>query len=375
MSNKNRLFSLDALRGLDMLFLCVVQPLIVDAARIWDFYDIERYPVMRQFSHYWGGFTAYDLIMPLFIFMCGAAIPFALSKRLDGEGRATAGFWKHIGWRVLLLWILGMIAQGHLLTFNWHNFIYFSNTLQAIAVGYLIAASVFLIRNKYIQLSIPFILAVIYGLSLALGGDYSVSGNFAMKIEKAIVNVLEPFVRNRDRCTWYWSSLMFGVMALCGMFSTQMLLSKRGQWTKVAWLSASGALLWASGYSLELLGVPCIKHIFTVTFTAQAMGISVLLLAALYIINDIWHFRRGWSIVTLYGQTALAAYMIGEIFRAIPLGISSNLFSGLSAQIGGRCGAYVIYVGEVVVLTFLLHIWRGYRMNAKSNDKNDGFMV
>ena len=88
----NRLFSLDALRGLDMLFLCVVQPIIMVAAGNFGFADPETHPFMRTFHHYWGGFTAYDLIMPLFIFMSGAAVPLALRKRLDAEGRPTAAF-------------------------------------------------------------------------------------------------------------------------------------------------------------------------------------------------------------------------------------------------------------------------------------------
>ena len=108
----SRLFSLDALRGLDMLFLCVVQPIVVVAAKNFGFSDVETHPFMRQFGHFWGGFTAYDLIMPLFIFMSGAAVPLALKRRLDAEGRPTAAFWKHIGVRFVMLWILGMVAQG-----------------------------------------------------------------------------------------------------------------------------------------------------------------------------------------------------------------------------------------------------------------------
>jgi hypothetical protein len=34
--------------------------------------------------------------MPLFIFMCGAAVPFALERRLK-EGKCV--FWRHVLWR------------------------------------------------------------------------------------------------------------------------------------------------------------------------------------------------------------------------------------------------------------------------------------
>ena len=75
-----------------------------------------------------------DIIMPLFIFMCGAAIPYALSRRLkNGQGE----FWRHVMARVVMLWVMGGCVQGNWLSFNLHSFSPFANTLQAIAIGYL----------------------------------------------------------------------------------------------------------------------------------------------------------------------------------------------------------------------------------------------
>ena len=357
----NRLFSLDALRGLDMLFLCVVQPIIMVTAGNFGFADPETHPFMRTFHHYWGGFTAYDLIMPLFIFMSGAAVPLALRKRLDAEGRPTAAFWKHIGVRVVMLWLLGMVAQGRLLSCDPAQFVYFSNTLQSIAVGYVIAALVFLSKRPLVRFGVPVLLALVYGLSLQFLGDYSVSGNFAMKVDMVFVNLLQPCGHDTASYTWYFTSLMFGVMALCGMHSTLILQSSRTPWRKAAVLAGFGAVLLVTGLVLEWIGVPCIKHIYTVSFTGQAMGVSVLLLAVLYVVNDIWMFRRGWWIVTLYGQCALAAYVLGETFRVIPDAASKAIFGGLWKRIGEPWGGIVIQLGLAAVLTFALAVWREYR--------------
>jgi len=38
--------------------------------------------------------------------------------------------------RVTVLWVLGMMVQGNLLKFKWEELRFFSNTLQAIAIGY-----------------------------------------------------------------------------------------------------------------------------------------------------------------------------------------------------------------------------------------------
>ena len=133
---KERLYSLDVLRGLDMILLVVVGPIIKAANQVWHFSPA----FMGQFKHGWEGFTLWDVIMPLFIFMCGAAVPFALGRRLV-EGRAGAAFWRHVLFRVAMLWVLGMVIQGNLLSLDPAKFNPYSNTLQAIAAGYFAAAA------------------------------------------------------------------------------------------------------------------------------------------------------------------------------------------------------------------------------------------
>ena len=75
-----------------------------------------------------------------------------------------------------------------------------------------------------------------------------------------------------------------------------------------------------------------VKHIFTVSFTAQAMGWSALLYAGLYVLTDIWKVRRGFGLCVLFGQFALTAYVIGEgcvyVAQAGQPGLAEHLFAG-----------------------------------------------
>lgn len=358
-----RLFSLDLLRGLDMLFLCVVQPLVLACARGWGFDDAVTHPFMRQFEHFWGGFTAYDLIMPLFIFMCGAAVPFALAKRLDAEGRPTPAYWRHVAGRFALLWLLGMVAQGRLLQFDLTTLSPFNNTLQTIACGYLIAALVLLVRRRWVQVAIPFALAAAYGLGFVITGDYGPDTNFAIRFEEWLVKLVMP-ASNRaveladPHYTWWATIPMFGAMTLCGLNATMILRSARSPGRKAGLLAVLGAVLLVAGLLLELLGVRCIKHIYTVSFTAQAMGISVLLLTVLYVLTDIWRLRCGWWLVTLYGQTALASYMLGEVFRSIPVSASRAVLGGLAERLGAPWSPLLLELGTAAALTFFLWLWR-----------------
>ena len=87
---------------------------------------------MWIFNHvYWEGFSPWDLIMPLFLFMSGISMPFALSRYTSIPDKRP--LLRRLGKRILLLWIFGMICQGNLLGLNPDKIYLYSNTLQAIA--------------------------------------------------------------------------------------------------------------------------------------------------------------------------------------------------------------------------------------------------
>ena len=97
-------------------------------------------PVETQITHpRWAGFVAWDLVMPVFLFLVGVSLPFAQAKRPAPDESRWSTYGRIVR-RVALLWILGMIAQGSLLKFRWDELELYSNTLQAIAVGYMIAS-------------------------------------------------------------------------------------------------------------------------------------------------------------------------------------------------------------------------------------------
>ena len=138
----DRIMSVDALRGFDML-------MIIFGARF--FRGLNRgadIPLTQffaeQFSHpKWFGFHFYDIIMPLFLFVVGAVIPFSINKRLAGDPSKTR-LYKHLIRRVIILFILGWIVQGRLLNLDINEFQVYSNTLQAIAIGYFFASIAYL---------------------------------------------------------------------------------------------------------------------------------------------------------------------------------------------------------------------------------------
>ena len=366
-TSDSRLYSLDLLRGLDMMFLTVVAPLLWAVHAVWGLPD----GMLFQLTHPWEGFTCWDIIMPLFIFMCGAAIPFSLERRIERNGgRPGAAYWKHVAWRFAMLWVLGLLVQGHLTSLDALEIRPYNNTLQTIAFGYLVCAIAVTIPSMAFRIALPVLCFAVYGVLLHVFGDYSMTGNFAEKVEQAALTALLPAgskaihevgelgylpditVRGEIHYTWVLTSLMFVFMAFAGYFSTKILQAKAEPWTKARRLFAYGAALLALGWILAFCGVRMVKHIFTVSFTAQAMGWCALLLAALYVLADIWKVRRGFGVAILFGQFALTAYLMEEFFKPVTVKFAEMLTPGFPHLLG-TAKYQPLIVAVVVVLEII----------------------
>ena len=358
-----RLYSLDLLRGLDMFLLAVIGPLVQGADRVWHLPKA----VMAQFRHPWGGFTLWDIIMPLFIFMCGAAIPFALTRRMDAEGRPTAAFWRHILWRVAMLWVLGLCVQGQLLSFDLLKISPYCNTLQTIAAGYLIAALVLTVPSACVRLVLPIVFLAVYGLLVHFGGDYTREGNFTWLVEKKILACLLPAesirltVKGCGGYTWFLPTLVFGAMTLAGCQATTVLRSARSEKAKALILLAAGLVCLAVGWALVPMGVPMIKQFFTVSFTLQAIGWCVLALDVLYVLTDILRLRRGLGIFILFGQCALTAYLLHTLFAPATKALATVFVQGCPQIFGSDAQPFILAVAEGVVIVALLYLRQSLR--------------
>ena len=136
-----RLESLDVLRGFDLFCLVALEGVLHPLGRAIDapWYN----DFLWCFSHVqWEGFSSWDLVMPLFMFMAGVSMPFALSRYKVMPDKWAV--YRRIVKRVALLWVFGMMCQGNLLALDPDRVYLYSNTFQSIAMGYLIASLLFL---------------------------------------------------------------------------------------------------------------------------------------------------------------------------------------------------------------------------------------
>ncbi|MBQ6534828.1 MAG: DUF5009 domain-containing protein [Opitutales bacterium] len=351
-----RVESLDILRGLDIFILVCFGP-----ALHWLAKNTGLIPplVGGQFDHsQWTGITFWDLIMPLFLFMAGVSMPFSLAKY------SGPGVWRRVSKRVALLFFFGMLVQGNLLKFDWNAIKFYSNTLQAIGVGYLIAAIFMLnFKPRGQALATAAIFAACWAL-LTFGGDFSPDGNFAEFVDNAVLGrfrdgvslkngewVLSPYYRY----TWILSSLNFGVTVMLGAFAGHIIKGPLSRGGKAAGLFAFAVALLAAGYALSLQ-MPIIKKIWSSSFTLASGGWCALFMALFYWIVDCAGFSRPLNWLKIYGMNAIAAYVISHVVNFRSVG-ESFLF-GLKPELGAYYPFALNLAQYAIVFAILLAMYK-----------------
>ena len=315
-----RLESLDILRGADMFLLLFLGPVLLNACKLW---PEGTAWLSHQLQHVkWEGFVVWDIIMPLFLFMSGITIPFSMARYKAGEKPGRAFYLKLLR-RFVVLFFLGWLVQGNLLLWDWKLFHPFANTLQAIAVGYVVTALLFVHTDTKGQIVAALLLFALYWAAFALTGmNVDPQENVAMTVDKAVLGFHRDGVAwaedgswrfmKRYQYTWVLSSLNFAVTVLLGCFAGQMLrCEKRRPAGRALGVALVGIALIAAGLLLSPL-FPIIKKIWSSTMTLYSGGICFLLTALTYYIVDVRGWRRGLSWLKIYGMNAITAYCIGE---------------------------------------------------------------
>lgn len=339
LAKEKRLSSLDILRGFDLFMLVFFQPVFVELAQHWS--DVPFFSFMlKQFNHAdWVGFTAWDLVMPLFLFMVGVAMPFSLSKYIGGRDKRAV--YKRIARRFIILFILGIVIQGNLLSLDPLAIRLYTNTLQAIAVGYLIAAIFILKLSQKQQIIFTSALFIIYWALLSFLGDFTPEGNFAETVDKAVLGRFRDGVRYAEdgnwtfsthyHYTWVLSSLVFGVSTMLGVFAGQIVKNGKDKRKNSQHLFLLAISLLATGLLLSYQ-TPIIKKIWSASMTLYSGGLSFLLLAIFYYIIDYKGYSKGVNWLKIYGMNSIAAYTLGMVvdFK----GVANSLLWGLERYIG-----------------------------------------
>ncbi len=340
-TSHKRLASLDLLRGFDLFCLLMLQPISMTWLKIADNPAWE--PLARQFTHVpWEGVSFWDLIMPLFMFMSGITIPFSMSK-YKREEKTDHRFYLRLLKRFAVLFFLGWIVQGNLLALDPACFHLYANTLQAIAVGYVVTVLCFVrlpLRGQIGAMAL-FFFAYLLVFSTVGKMDYEPGTNIAEEIDRCVLGRLRDGVLvNDDGCwdfdpnyhyTWILSSLNFVVTVMLGCFAGQILRMPVKESQRLTRLLGVGVILTAVALAMTPV-FPLIKHIWSSSMTLFYGGVCFLLMGLFYYVVDMKGIRFGIGWLKYYGMNSLVAYCLFFVvdFRSI----SHSLFFGLEQWMG-----------------------------------------
>ena len=360
-SDNARLRSIDALRGFDMFWIMGIGSVILQVAAI------EETPfwtgLAAQFEHpYWNGFTLWDMIFPLFMFLSGISSPFSVDKQLKNGRSKKQILWKVIK-RGLVLILLGIIYNARGIELRPLAEYRYASVLGKIGVSYVFANIIYLYARPGAQVIWYWALLVGYWLLLKFTsapgfppGNLTEAGNFASYFDRIVL----PGKLSRDihdtvglLCTITGvSTTLLGVIT--GNFLKKHPISPI---RKVCWFTITGAVLILLGL-LWNLDFPINKNLWSSSFTVLTGGISLLLFALFYYIIDVRGCHKWTFFFRVIGMNSIFIY-VSPVFINY-----SYMAKAAFRWIGQLTGAYEVPVmGACTVFVSWLVLYFMYKKN------------
>lgn len=336
-----RLHSLDALRGFDMWWIVCGEGIfhglagaikekygLVQSTVDWQIRGdapmnlLERslVGISNQLHHsVWNGFTFYDLIFPLFIFIAGVSMPYSMGKQLERPGIDKAAVRKQVLRslikRTITLLVLGMVVNGAL-QFNGYEQTRFASVLGRIALGCFGAALIYLyVPAKKIIYWITGILLAYWALLYLVpvpgigAAVITPEGNITAWFDRNFLpGKLHRVVYDPEGLL---STIPAVASALLGVLCGQYIRSSAQigfRPVQALYLFAVGIVLLLGGWAWDLV-FPVNKILWSSSYVLVAGGWSMIALALFYFIIDVKGYRK-WSMPLVWiGTNSILIYV------------------------------------------------------------------
>ena len=359
----NRLISLDALRGFDMFWIAGGGAVMHQAAKLTQWEGLVW--ISNQMEHpEWHGFTFYDLIFPLFLFIAGVSMPFSFDKRL-GRGDSKAKLRGHVIYRGLMLVFLGLIYNG-LLQFDWEN-LRCASVLGRIGMAYLFAGLIFLntgLRGRFFWFAG---LLIAYWAALKFipvpgfgAGDLSPGHTLTDYIDRMLMpGVLYKGDRDPEGLLGIIPAIS---TALSGVMTGQLLKNEnRGGYFKVAMMIILGLVSLGLAY-LWNFDFPINKNLWSSSFVLNCTGYSLLILSLFYLVIDVWKLRKWAFFFVVIGSNSILIYMAPDF---IDFGYTANAIFGGALKYTGDYTAFLSALSVLSVQWGMLYLCYKYKIFLK----------
>jgi predicted acyltransferase len=359
---QERLLSLDALRGFDMLWIAGGEYLIITLATLtgWPFLQWAA----GQMEHVeWEGFHFYDIIFPLFLFIAGVSMPFSILKRKQ-RGESMQKIYLHLLKRLFLLILLGLIYNG-LLRFDFEKQRY-ASVLARIGLAWFFAAVIVL--NTSIRGQVYWFAGILLGYYAIMklipvpgfgAGVFTPEGNLAAFIDQHLLPgefCCYTFGDNEGIISTFPAICT----ALMGALTGHLLISgsrKLNGLKKALIILAVGIISLALG-KLWSLSFPIIKNLWTSSFVLFAGGWSLILLSLFYLVIDVWKFKKCTFPFVVIGLNSITIYMLNSGIIDFRL-MGKYFFGGITGLFSEPAQPVIMASGAILCMwTFLYILYR-----------------
>ncbi len=363
-----RLESLDVLRGFDMFFIFLPDPVPCIVVTFLAMFGLEHSAFAQQFDHCaWNGLRFYDCIFPLFLFISGVTFPFSLASQ-RARGSTTAQIVRKILRRAVILFIMGAMLwtvidgtlEKNVLSFEWGRFRVWS-VIGRIGIAWGAAALLYVFLGRKARIGV--VVAILVGMWLVMrfvtapGAPAGVNPMEAK--EWLFCNWIDTnFLTTAHRREGGFTTITMVATAMFGMFAGEILTGASSQRRKALNLVLLALGLLASGllmaFAFGPYSLPVNKPVWTSSFALVVGGISAGLLALFYWIVDIRGWRRWGFFFKVIGMNAITVYILVRTVFNWQFE-SQYFFGGIASLLPPAVGEFVTQVGMMAIIWFFLY--------------------
>lgn len=328
-SKSERLLSIDALRGFDMLLISGAGSFLVllhgKTGLLW----VDTLAMQMKHPE-WHGFTFYDFIFPLFLFLAGVSLSFSLNKGLE-KGLDKQTLYKKAARRMLILIGLGILYKNAPLPLFEPQNIRLGSVLGRIGFAGFITTLLYLnFSPQHHLLWVTGILLLYYAALLLIpvpgygAGDLSFEGNLVGWVDRNFMpgRLLQKTYDELAILTQFPALCLTVLGAMAGdiLRKNQEAKSKLLQMVSIGIGCIIVSLIWN-------LHFPINKHLWSSSFIMLTAGMSFLFMAAFYAIIDVWGYKKWAFFFQVIGLNSLVIYLV---YRFVNFRHTSRLlFEGL----------------------------------------------
>lgn len=360
MDNKpQRLLSIDALRGFDMLFIMGFSSLVISICSLFPG-GADCWLATTMGHAKWHGLTHHDTIFPLFLFLAGMSFPFSYAKQV-ASGKTSKQIYIKIFKRALILIFLGVVYNGFF-KFDFAS-LRICSVLGRIGLAWMCAAILYINFSAKTRAIICGAVLIGYWLLICYVPAPDAEGAAALTMQGNLIGYIDRLITpgrliydgGRFDPEGLLSTVPAVVTAMLGIFTGEFVRipeEKISGNRKSLYMAGAAAALLATGLLWSLV-FPLNKMLWSSSFVLVVGAYSVGMFALFYYIIDVRKWQKWTKFFAVIGMNSITIYMAQRI---ISFSSINNFFlAGIAEKLPPQWADVLLDFGFVAISWLFLY--------------------